>query len=239
MILNTHLPIKAWLEPRTARLPGVQPVEIDNWLVRSDTYEAQMSYRHKLVKERRDMVFQAMEVATEACHELCNLIGAENSDEHPLINAALSVQEDLCILQKQGDSHILTAAVMCFPSSWDLRQKIGRSISTIHEPVPEFSPVSKSVERMLSAIRIEQPLGRANFLIYTDPELHQPRGEGILKPIDRQASRFIRVERQTFRRLPETQAVVFAIHTYIVPESSLTAKEHRVLASLKPELIRS
>lgn len=239
MILNTHLPIKAWLEPRTARLPGVQPVEIDNWLMRSDTYEAQMSYRHKLVKERRGAVFQAMEEATEACHELCNLIGEENAQEHPLINAALSVQEDLCILQKQGDSHILTAAVMCFPSSWDLRQKIGRSISAIHAPVPEFSLVSNSVERMLSAIRYEQPLGRANFLIYTDPELHQPRGEGILKPIDPKDPRFIRVERQTFRRMPETGAVVFAIHTYIVPESSLTPKELRVLARLKPELIRS
>ncbi|WP_051279109.1 heme-dependent oxidative N-demethylase family protein [Hellea balneolensis] len=239
MILNSYLPIKAWLDSRTARLPGVQPVAIDGWLVRSDTFEAQMTYRHELVTKRRETVFQAMDVATEACHELCNLLGEENADDHPLINAALIVQEDLCILQKQGDRHILTAAVMCFPSSWDLHQKIGRSISAIHEPVPEFSPVTKSVERMLSAIRVDQPLGRANFLIYTDPELHQPRGEGISKPIDPQAPRFIRVERQTFRRMPETGAVVFAIHTYVVPESSLTAEEHRVLARLKPELIRS
>ena len=94
---------------------------------------------------------------------------------------------------------------------------------------PSFRPVAHTVERMLSAIRVEQPLGRANFLIYTDPELHQPRGEGIGKPIDPTAPRYIRVERQTFRRLPETLAVVFAIHTYVVPETILSIEEHKLL----------
>lgn len=238
MILNSHLPVKAWLDPRTARLPGIQPVAIENWLTRSDTYAAQMAYRRDLIGTRRDYVFQAVDVSREACMELSALLGAKTSSEHPLISAALTVQEDLCILQKQGDSHVLTAAVMCFPSSWDIREKIGGSIFSIHAPVLEFSPVSNTVERMLSAIRPEQPLGRANFLIYTDPELHQPRGEGVLKPIDSQAPRYIRVERQTFRRLPETRAVVFAIHTYVVPESLLSKEEYNLLAKLKPELIR-
>jgi len=238
MILNTHLPIKAWLDPQTARLPGVQPVAIEDWLARSDTYAAQMAYRRELIDSKRDEVFAHTENAIDACHELSFILGVELLGEHPLIEVALTVQEDLCVLQKQGDKHILTAAVMCFPSSWDVREKLGRSISSIHSPVPEFSPVSKTVERMLSAIRVEQPLGRANFLIYTDPELHQPRGEGIAKPIDPTAPRYIRVERQTFRRLPETLAVVFAIHTYIVPETALSTEEHAALAVFKPELIR-
>ena len=244
MILNSHLPIKAWLDPQTARLPGVQRVAIEDWLARSDTYEAQISYRRKLIKSKRDVVFQATERSTDACIELRDMICGEggfsvSENEHPLLETAGHVQEDLCILQKQGDRHLLTAAVMCFPSSWDVRQKIGRSIASIHIPVPEFSEVSEIVERMLSAIRVEQPLGRANFLIYTDPELHQPRGEGVDKPIDPKAPRFIRVERQTFRRLPETLAVVFAIHNYIVPESILSKEEHALLAEFKPELLRA
>lgn len=237
MILNSYLPVKAWLDPRTARLPGVQPVAIDDWLTRSETFDAQMAYRRSLIDTRRDVVFQKTADAYEACAELRDILGLTVSNEHPLIDAALSVQEDLCILQKEGDRHVLAAAVMCFSSSWDVRQKIGRSIASIHSPVPEFSPVSNTVERMLSAIRPEQPLGRANFLIYTDPELHQPRGEGIPKPIDPKAPRYIRVERQTFRRLPETLAVVFAIHSYVVPESILSKEEHAALAILKPELI--
>ena len=85
----------------------------------------------------------------------------------------------------------------------------------------------------------DRPLGRANFLIYTDPELHQPRGEGIDKPIDPNAPRYIRVERQSFRRLPETHAVVFAIHTYVVAEDSLSDEEHAALAVFKPELLKA
>jgi len=244
MILNAHLPIKAWLDPKTSRLPGVQPVAINDWLQRSDALDAQIKYRRDLVARKRETVFQTTPEAEAAFAELRDIIHAEapqdwTRSDHPLLEAAVNIQEDLCILQKQGDAHILTAAVMCFPSSWDLRQKIGRSISSIHEPVPEFSPVSHIVERMLSAIRVEQPLGRANFLIYTDPELHQPRGEGIAKPIDPHAPRYIRVERQTFRRLPETHAVVFAIHTYVVAEDALSQDEHSALAKFKPDLLRN
>ena len=202
-----------------------------------------MSYRRQLMQTRRDTVFRAMDMAEAACIELRNIICSEggypvSADEAPPLGAAVHVQEDLCVLQKQGDEHILTAAVMCFPSSWDVRQKIGRSIASIHEPVPQFSDVSHTVERMLSAIRVEQPLGRANFLIYTDPELHQPRGEGIDKPIAPNALRYIRVERQTFRRLPDSLAVIFAIHTYVVPESQLSSEEHALLARFKPELLK-
>lgn len=244
MILNSHLPIKAWLDPQTSRLPGVRPIVMKDWLAKSDTYDAQIAYRRNLMASKRETVFQALPPSEEACLELRDIICDEDNypeinTDHPLLDAASHVQEDLCILQKQGDSHILTAAVMCFPSSWDIRQKIGRSIASIHHPVPEFSDVSSIVERMLSAIRIEQPLGRANFLIYTDPELHQPRGEGISKPIDPRTPRYIRVERQTFRRLPKTLAVVFAIHTYIVAETTLSSEEHTALAQFKPELLRT
>ena len=244
MILNSHLPIKAWLDPQTARLPGVGRVAVEDWLTQSDSYAAQMAYRRALIATKREVVFQTTPEAEAACVELRDIICAEGghpkSETHPpLLDAAVHVQEDLCILQKQGERHILTAAVMCFPSSWNLRDKIGRSIDSIHQPVPEFSKVAQIVERMLSAIRVEQPLGRANFLIYTDPELHQPRSEGIDKPIDPNAPRYIRVERQSFRRLPETHAVVFAIHTYVVAEDSLSDEEHAALAVFKPELLKA
>lgn len=214
---------------------------MSDWLTQSDTYDAQMAYRRALMTEKREVVFQSTPEADAACAELRDMICVEGDHPkseklHPLLNAASHVQEDLCVLQKIGEEHILTAAVMCFPSSWDVRQKIGRSISSIHAPVPEFIEVENIVERMLSAIRVEQPLGRANFLIYTDPELHQPRGEGIAKPIDPTAPRYIRVERQIFRRLPKSLAVIFAIHTYIVPESALPKDELAILAEFKLEL---
>ena len=223
-------------------MPGVQPVSVVEWLYKSDQYEAQMDYRRKLLSTNIHKVFAALEISAQACEELRTLVLHEadikpSSDIHPLIDTASHVQEDLCVLQKQGDHHVLTAAVMCFPSSWDFREKLGRSLASIHMPVPEFSAVSKTVERMLSAIRVEQPLSRANFLIYTDPELHQPSREVTPKLIDPVGPRYVRVERQTFRRLPETKAVIFAIHSFIIPATALSSKDHEALAKFKPALI--
>lgn len=237
MILNSDLPFKHWLTPQQARLPGISPIPNEDWLYRSDSYAAQMAYRRELVARKRDLVFAAQYGAMAACEELRDLIGAPNSGEHPLIDAGLAVQEDLCILQRRGETHILTAGLMCFPSSWDVREKLGRSLASIHAPVPEFSPVESIVERMLANVPLERSLMRANFLIYTDPELHQPRGEGIAKPIDPRAPRFLRVERQVFRRLPKSLAVVFAIHTLVVRAADLEAEAHAALALFKPDLI--
>ena len=78
---------------------------------------------------------------------------------------------------------------------------------------------------------------RANFLVYTDPDLHQPLPEGVAKRFDVSAPRYIRVERQTLRRLPQTKAIVFAIHTFQTPASTLSATSYARLAALRPELM--
>jgi hypothetical protein len=80
---------------------------------------------------------------------------------------------------------------------------------------------------MFSAIRVEQPLWRANFLLYTDADLHQPRREGDIR--GKSDPRYVRVERQSFRRLPVTGAVVFGIHTYVADINTLTPIERSEL----------
>ena len=257
-ILQEKLSVQAWLDPRLSRLPGVQPLDVCDWLIRDSAFDAQMTYRDHLLMHKRSAVFEALPTAKDASQELLEVLvdecGFPNNGkdvarpdgidvslhgEHSLIAAARLTQMDMCILQNDGEGYTLDAGVMCFPSSWTLSQKIGRSLASIHIPVDEYDDrIATSVDRMLSAIRVEQPLWRANMLIYTDPELHQPRLEGIAKPIDPKAPRYVRVERQSFRRLPKTRAVVFGIHTSIVAESSLSEESHAALAKLKPVLLR-
>lgn len=161
-----------------------------------------------------------------------------HSDE-PLCVAGRLVQEDLLILEKHEKfgTYILTAGILCFPASWTLSEKIGRPLDVIHKPVASYSDdIAKRVTRIFDGIRSEQPLMRANFLIYTDPDLFQPRREREEKPIIPGLPRYVRVERQTLRRLPDTGAIVFAIHTYIVAAQSLSSIEFAQLASLQPEL---
>ena len=65
---------------------------------------------------------------------------------------------------------------------------------------------------------------RSNALVYADPDLHHPhRGSDKLR--DAGQAGFIRSERQCMVRLPETQAVVFSIHTYLVREADLTPEQ--------------
>ena len=255
-MLNDQLSVQAWLDPRLSRLPGVQPLAREDWLLRDEVFAEQMAYRDWLLMHRREAVFAQTDQANEAAQELRNLIVDEcgfqrsgdiitrpdrvqidTTAEAALVTAARLTQMDLCILQDADEQHMLTAGVMCFPSSWTLSQKMGRSLASIHTPVNEFDErIATSVQRMFKAIRIEQPLWRANFLIYTDAELHQPREEGVAKPMDSDAPRYVRVERQSFRRLPKSLAVVFGIHTSVISASKLSQDEHEALRQLKPDL---
>lgn len=56
MILQSHLPLAPWMDPRTARLPGVLPVEGADWLIRDDAFAAQMALRDHLIADRPQIV---------------------------------------------------------------------------------------------------------------------------------------------------------------------------------------
>lgn len=250
IICQRFLPIKPWMHVQTRKLPGIQPAKLGEWLLIDDVYAAQMAYRDDLLNHKRKAVFLAKKESLPAQQELLALLITElNSDyiirddaigrpdgklvnftDEPIVTAAKLVQEDLLIIE----SGILTAAVLCFPASWTLSEKFGRGMIGIHDVVPEYdNDMSKRVGRLFDAIRPEQPLWRANYMIYDDAELHQPR-----RAAEKRAStsgHFVRVERQTLRKLPETGAVVFGIHTYVVPLATLTKDEHAELLKYTSE----
>lgn len=250
-IVQTSLPFAPWMSPVTARLPGVQPL-VGPWLVVDDAYAGQMARRAQLIAEVPQVVLGCLPEADEATAELYALVlGLLRGDPgyrigtaealrpdgvvvaldagDPLRTLGLLVQEDLCLLQKQGDAHVLTAAVLCFPASWSLQQKLGRALMGIHQPVKTYdADIGRRVQRLFDVMRPDQPLWRMNALVYADPELHQPRREEDPRT-DRRGGEYLRAERQTLLRLPRTGAILFAIHTYIVPLSALTEAERQGL----------
>jgi hypothetical protein len=126
------------------------------------------------------------------------------------------IQEDLVIHQPMGQVHGMTAALLCFPASWTLSQKIGKPLVGIHAPVPEYDTrLAKRVQRLFDGVQVDHPIWRANLLRYDDPTLFQPRTEGNPRPVGTDQSRYERSERQTLFRLPQSRAVVFAIHTVV------------------------
>jgi hypothetical protein len=152
----------------------------------------------------------------------------------PLLTLGRLVQEDLCLLEARGAEHVLTGAVLCFPASWTLSQKIGRPLAGIHVPVAGYAgDLARRVQRLFDAIRPEQPLMRFNALLYADPTLHQPRREEEVRTRPPASEKvFLRSERQCLLRLPVTGAVLFSIHTFVVRVADLTADQREGLDRL-------
>jgi hypothetical protein len=143
-------------------------------------------------------------------------------DDTPLELAGRLVQEDLCLMQRGDAGYRLVAALLCFPAHWRLADKLGRPLQVIHEPVPGFGErLADPVDRFFANVQVARPVWRVNWSLVDAPTLFRPpEHRGNPRPISaEQAGRqlWLRVERQTLRRLPRSGDVVFGIHTYVDP----------------------
>jgi hypothetical protein len=142
--------------------------------------------------------------------------------EAPLELAGRLVQEDLCLLRRSEGGYRLIAGVVCFPSHWRLADKLGRPLDVIHGPVPGFGEqLGATVDRFFANLKVERPVWRANWSLVDTPALFLPP-EHRRQPKRVTAERageqvWLRVERQTLRRLPRTRDVLFTIRTYVEP----------------------
>ncbi len=221
------------------RLPMVTPVAPGNWLRVDSAYAAQLAEKARLIAERRADVIAVLPGAEAACAEALDRVLAEVEEmdgflvahgrvlrpdgyvvdidrADPLLTISQIVQEDICIHEKRGDEHVLTAALLCFPAAWTLAEKIGRPLVRIHAPVVRYdADIARRVQRMFDMVGEGRAVWRANLLRYDDPALFQPHTEANPRPVGRPDSPYQRSERQTILRLPRTGAVVFSIHTTV------------------------
>lgn len=168
----------------------------------------------------------------EAALAALDRIGAE--DHPPLLAASLLVQEDLVLMRRGEDGWRLAAASLCFPSSWTLAEKFGRPLDEIHGSVPGFGAGSRPaglIARMFDNLRLDRPVERMNWSLQADAGLHKPMSS--LQRDERAAAKparfgptpveaaFIRVERQTLRKLPVSGDVLFTIRIFVNPMAAL------------------
>ena len=158
-----------------------------------------------------------------------------------LHRASLLVQEDLIIMRRGDGGWRLGAGALCFPSSWRLVEKFGRPMSTIHEPVPGFGPGTRNaglIDRMFDMLQPGNPVERFNWSIQSGDALYHPLSN--VERIDRATGRpvrfgdveaaaraFIRVERQTLRKLPATGDILFTIRIHLDPMAALRGHPER------------
>ena len=247
MILSDSLPYDPFA---LGALPGVAPLDSADWLLLDSAYGAQMAERRRLLATRRDAVLALLPEADAAAQELLTHALAHLppgftvahgqvtcpdgtvqpiAPDDPLGTLGRICQEDFCLMQKPDGAteHVLTGAVLCFPASWRLAEKIGRPLLAIHRPVHDYDDaLARRVQRLFDGVQPGRPLWRANALWYEDPALHQPRSEASPRPLGgRDTAPFLRSERQVISRLPGCGAVVFSIRTYMLARATVLARD--------------
>lgn len=159
------------------------------------------------------------------------IVGGREADlngDRPILSAGSLIQDDLAIMELKEGEWRLTAAFIAFPSSWSLAEKFGRSMDEIHAPVPGFEGGSRNAElitRMFDRLPPDRFVERFNWAINGDGALHLPKSksEGIgADAVALEEDRtYVRIERQTLRKLPETGAIAFTIRIYSDPLTAL------------------
>jgi dimethylamine monooxygenase subunit A len=142
----------------------------------------------------------------------------------PLAIAAKLVQEDLVLMSASPEGWRLVAASLCFPSAWNLLEKFGHPLHKVHAPVPGFGTGSRNasvIDRMFDNLRPEQAVMRWNWSLHEDGQLHHPTShsgsESRFGNGDIGGHVFLRVERQTLRKLPVCGEILFTVRIYLDP----------------------
>lgn len=142
-VLQSRLRHSPWADPRHRRLPGVQPLDLADFLLVDDAHAGQMAARDRLIAQHPEAVHALAPQAVPAARELLAMVLAglpalpgyavapgavtrpdgvtiRPDPDAPLLSLGRLVQQDFCILQKGGAEHVLTGAILCFPASWRL-----------------------------------------------------------------------------------------------------------------------
>lgn len=262
-----HLPFDG--RPHRLRM-GLRPLRPGEWLEPDERRAQQLALKRRLVAEHREQVIAVTpdddggvraaseellvsvraELTARGLDELGIDPGADvdHAEVHPIEAVGLLTQEDWCVHLPDADGRWrLVAASVCFPTRWDLTQKIGRTVREIHAPVPGYDEqLGDAVDRFFGRLTPEAGVWRLNWNLLDDPALFQPvrdHRSGAVA-VDEVGQRiWLRVERQALVRLPVSGATVFSIRVHQDPLDVLCAEVEAVervrgtLRALPPDAV--
>jgi hypothetical protein len=162
-----------------------------------------------------------------------------------LHRAARLVQDDLVLMRQSPRGWRLVAASLCFPSAWSLAEKFTLPMDDIHAHVPGYADrMGARITRIFDNLKVELPVWRLNWSIYDDAKLHHPESKQGPRAWSGAGgsfgdTAFIRVERQTLRKLPASGDILFTIRVYHDPVSAFHAHPNgaALAAGLRAQLL--
>ncbi len=218
--------------------------ERKRWLTTDPTrYAAILPEGIEIVEEFLELVCHWKELA-EASAELQR---PELSLFEKLLVLGSSVEPDFVLLVPRSDGQFTVAAgCVCFPSSWRLTDKLGQTVSEVHEPVPNLNvALGQQIDRLLQNLRPGKCVIRANWSVCRQPELNQHLDRnlpGMTNSVTLDQA-WLRREDQSLFVLPETRGIVFGIRVTHLPWQVLRSMPEkarnvaRTLQTMPPEML--
>ncbi len=231
---------------------GVRPLDLRDWIELGPDADVAIAAKATLNADHAGTVFAVLDDVEPESHEVATVLVEHLRQRwpqryrhadldpalHPLDAAARLVPEDLVLLVERGGRLVFGGGSVCAPNRWDLRSKLGLSMAGVHAPVAQLNeqleaPIDSFFDRLTS----QRSFWRLGWGILDTPDWYTPiDGTAAPRPVDPGPDRlFLRVERETLRRFPATNCVLFTIRTYVAPVGALAGDPdvaHRLADSL-------
>lgn len=188
-----------------------------------------------------DGIASTAEAESAGC-ELARILGIEGG----LAEAALTHHEDMCLLTRSPDEqqYRLAGAAVAWPSDWGPKEKIGLPLRALHQPIQGYEEqLATPVDAFMEKLKPGAIYGRANWFIAHTPQMHWIQGESAAQDFADVTAQnagetlFVRSERQTLRRLPETGAILFTIGIYVEALAALSPDNQVMLSAAMDTLL--
>ncbi|WP_109251430.1 heme-dependent oxidative N-demethylase subunit alpha family protein [Marinicauda salina] len=231
-----HAPWRAG-PPRFA--VGLKPIDPAAWLT-PDT-EAHVLQQKRSILARPELCFRQSHKANAAQHEAARLVasavGEPLGEGPPLLAAAALVSDDLVVMEadENGDWRA-TSIVLTAPTFFTIDRAFDAGLEALHGPVPDGERLARRIGRVFDNLPDDAVLERFNWTLQAGGERFTPdaaplRDRARAAPSEMAADLLhVRVERQTIRRLPDTDAVLFTIRVCLDPVTAIAEEDRAVLA---------
>lgn len=202
------------------------------WFGWNDPGQEALQDRHHWLSQEPQRHLAWTDEATPVLREALSLFpnlppppeGFPQVDPHPdglLKRLSLNWEPDLLLLRRDASGQFrLVAGAVCFPSAWDLREKIGKTVDAIHADVPTLNDtLGARIRSFLDRLPAGQTFERDNWGLAAHGE-RNAHPDRVLPRLTADATldtTWLRLEHQAFRALPESGGLLFAIHLTVHP----------------------
>jgi dimethylamine monooxygenase subunit A len=219
---------------------GLKPIALDHWLL-PDDQAAWLGPKNELIDRQPSAIFADMSESYPAQQEVADLIAREcatalRAGKAPLMAASRLVSDDLVVMEMVDGAWTNTACCLCSPTFFSAEHARGKSLYSLHDPVPDGGfGLAARIGRVFTNLQPDTILERHNWTVQWSDARFTPDGSPLREAAAKadldqaSANLFLRVERQTIRRLPKTGAILFTIRIRLSHLAHLlTDKSHAI-----------